>query len=83
MSYKIPSSLLVKTAFVVGIMGISLSSAHAGGWIADNIIKPIAGEHAAREADKIHEQLGKPLDVAAQAAAEAAAAAAAGAADGN
>jgi hypothetical protein len=40
----------------------ALQSAHAGGWIADNIIKPVAGEHAAREADKLHEQAGKPLD---------------------
>ena len=71
---------MVKTAFVVGVMGLGISSAHAGGWIADHIIKPIAGEHAAREADKIHEHLGKPLDSVAQAAAAAAAAAAAGAA---
>jgi hypothetical protein len=40
----------------------ALQSAHAGGCIADNIIKPVAGNHAAREADKIHEQVGKPLD---------------------
>lgn len=40
----------------------SIQSAHAGGWIADNIIKPVAGKHAAREADKIHERAGKPLD---------------------
>jgi hypothetical protein len=36
---------------------VTLSSgAQAGGWIADNIIKPVFGEHAAREADKVHEQ---------------------------
>jgi hypothetical protein len=38
------------------------SGAQAGGWIADNIIGPVFGEHAAREADKLHEQLGKPGD---------------------
>ena len=42
---------------------VTLSSgAQAGGWIADNIIKPVFGEHAAREADKVHEQLDKPGD---------------------
>lgn len=40
----------------------AVQSAHAGGWIADNVIKPVFGDHAAREADKIHEQAGKPLD---------------------
>jgi hypothetical protein len=40
----------------------AVQSAHAGGWIADNIIKPVFGEHAAREADKLHERAGKPLD---------------------
>jgi hypothetical protein len=54
------------------------TAAHAGGWIADNIIKPIAGEHAAREADKIHEQLGKPGDKIVDAAKTAVGAAAAG-----
>ncbi len=66
------------SALIVGAM-VASAPAHAGGWIADNIIKPIAGEHAAREADKIHEQLHKPLDKAAEAAVAAAAAAAAAA----
>jgi hypothetical protein len=57
---------------------IVASGAQAGGWIADNIIKPVFGEHAAREADKLHERLGKPLDQAAEAAATAAAAGALG-----
>jgi len=48
---------------VAGLVSLAaFQSAHAGGWIADNIIKPVAGKHAAREADKIHEQAGKPLD---------------------
>ena len=48
---------------VAGLVSLAaLQSAHAGGWIADNIIKPVFGNHAAREADKIHEQASKPLD---------------------
>jgi len=34
----------------------------SGGWIADNIMRPVFGDYAAREADKVHEQIGKPLD---------------------
>ena len=83
MSYKLPSSLLVKTALIVSVMGLGVPSAHAGGLIADIFIKPVLGPHAAREADKIHEQLGKPLDKAAQAAEAAAAAAAAAAVGGG
>jgi hypothetical protein len=58
----------------------ALQSAHADGWIAEHIIKPVAGEHAAREADKLHEQARKPLDAVAKAAEEAAIAAAVAAA---
>ena len=61
-------STLTKIA-MAGLMGLfTLQSAYAGGWIADNIIKPVFGSHAAREADKVHEKLGKPLDKAAEAA---------------
>jgi hypothetical protein len=67
-------STLTKIA-AAGLIGLAtMQSAHAGGWIADKIIKPVFGEHAAREADKVHEKLGKPLDKAAEAAAAAAAA---------
>jgi hypothetical protein len=83
MSYKIPSSLLVKTALIVGVMGLGAPSAHAGGFLADTFIKPIFGKHAAREADKVNEQLGKPVDKVAQAAEAAAAAAAAALGGGN
>ena len=82
MSYKLPSSLLVKTALIVSVMGLGVPSAHAGGLIADGL-KPFIGPHAARELDKIHEKLNKPLDAAAQAAVAAAAAAAAAAAGGS
>lgn len=64
----------VIAAAALGLATMS-SSAHAGGWIADNIIKPIAGKHAAREADKVHEQFGKPGDKVVDAAKAAAAAA--------
>lgn len=53
---------MLVAAAALGLIAVGSSQAYAGGWIADNIIKPIAGEHAAREADKVHEQLGKPLD---------------------
>lgn len=74
----------MKKSFSLLIVGALIASAsapaRAGGWIADNIIKPIAGKHAANEADKVHEKLNKPLDQVAKAAADAAAAAAAAAA---
>jgi N-formylglutamate amidohydrolase len=68
---------LMKKMIAVAALGLTTmsSGAHAGGWIADNIIKPIAGKHAAREADKVHEQLGKPGDKVVDAAKAAAAAA--------
>jgi hypothetical protein len=47
---------------------LAASPAHADGWIAQHIIKPVFGDHAAREADKVHERLGKPLDAARDAA---------------
>jgi len=63
------------------------NGAQAGGWIAEKIIKPVFGDHAAKEADKLHEQLGKPgdqvVDAAKAAAVAAAAAAVAGAAGGQ
>jgi hypothetical protein len=59
-------------AALVGVAMIASVPAHAQGWIAQHIIKPIAGEHAAREADKIHEKAGKPLDAIAKAARDAA-----------
>ncbi len=68
------------STLIVGAL-VASAPAHADGWIAQHVIKPIAGDHAAREADKIHEQLNKPLDQVAKAAAEAAAAAAAAAAE--
>jgi alpha-D-ribose 1-methylphosphonate 5-triphosphate synthase subunit PhnG len=66
-----------KKIAAAGLISLAaLQSAHAEGWIAKHIIKPVAGEHAAREADKLHEQAGKPLDEVAKAAEAAAAAAA-------
>ena len=67
--------MAIATLALASIVALS-NGAQAGGWIADNIIKPVFGAHAAREADKVHEQLGKPLDKAAEAAAAAAVAAA-------
>jgi hypothetical protein len=49
-------------------MGAHASAAQAGGFLADTFIKPFFGDHAAREADKIHEKLGKPLDAVGKAA---------------
>lgn len=49
------------TAITALILSTSAAT-HAQGWIAEHVIGPIAGDHAAREADKIHEHLGKPLD---------------------
>ena len=54
-------TLKLSTIALAGV-AVFANSAQAGGWIADNIIKPIAGERVAREADKLHEQLGKPGD---------------------
>lgn len=48
-------------AMAFGVL-VDASAANADGFIARNIIKPLFGEHAAREADKLHEQVGKPLD---------------------
>lgn len=63
----------IASALVLSAVMMSVSApAHAGGWIAKHIIKPIAGKHAAREADKIHERLGKPLDQLLKAATESA-----------
>jgi hypothetical protein len=66
----------IATAGLIGLA--TVQSAHAGGFLADTFIKPIFGAHAAREADKVHEKLGKPLDKAAAAAAAARGAAAGG-----
>jgi hypothetical protein len=74
----------MKTTAKIAAAGLvslaALQSAHADGWIAEHIIKPVAGEHAAREADKLHERAHKPLDAIAKAAEDAAIAAAAAAA---
>jgi len=56
----------VKHAVAVGATALIISattapSVHAGGLIAD-LLKPVIGEKAARELDKKHEELGKPLD---------------------
>jgi hypothetical protein len=66
-----------KIAVALGVTFGIAPAAHAGGFLADIFIKPLFGDHAAREADKVHEQLGKPLDKAAEAAKAAALAAAA------
>jgi hypothetical protein len=67
-------------AALIGVVMIASAPAHARGLIAKHVIAPIAGKHAAREADKQHEKAGKPLDVIAKAARDAAVAAAAAAA---
>ncbi len=55
---------MIAKAAAAGLISLTaVQSAHAGGWVADNLIKPVFGEHAAREADKIHERAGKPLDM--------------------
>ena len=76
-------STFTKIAVALGITFGAASAAHAGGFIADTFIKPLFGAHAAREADKVHEKLGKPLDKVAKAAKAAALAAAAAAAAGK
>jgi hypothetical protein len=52
---------LKKTALALLLVVAGGSVAHAGGLIAD-LVKPVIGEHAARELDKAHERIGKPLD---------------------
>lgn len=52
------------TALVIS--GTAAPSVHAEGLVA-GFLKPFIGEEAARELDKKHEELGKPLDKAAAA----------------
>jgi hypothetical protein len=53
---------LKKTALALGLVVMAGGSvAHADGFIA-GLVKPFIGEHAARELDKAHENIGKPLD---------------------
>ena len=54
--------LLAATFGGIILAGAVSANANAGGWIADNIIKPIAGEHAARAADQWNAQNGNVVD---------------------
>jgi hypothetical protein len=52
----------LKAVFVAASVSVLvMSNAHAGGWIADNIIAPISPD-LARSADQLNAQLGNPVD---------------------
>ena len=57
-------STIIATMLAVAALSAQTNNVHAGGWIADKVIKPVFGKRAAREADKLHELAGKPGDAA-------------------